>query len=127
MTRWIPGIVIMAGLVAVAGCLVVPIPVNYHAAGSRTNVSPATEVALEIGVTTREDILLMLGEPDLYAEDGRVLGYAWTKVTAVVVVVLPYAGSAGELGQNAVLKLTFDDHDQLATIEFARRFWSDEL
>ena len=42
-------------LVFLSGCLI--IPVDYHAPGSRHNVSAAATNLLHVGVTTREEVL----------------------------------------------------------------------
>lgn len=118
---------LVAGLLALSGCVV--IPVNYHAAGSRTNVRTETRSELHVGVTTREEVLLLLGEPDVASEDGQVLGYAWTKVGAIVIVTGGYGGggAAGEIGKSFALKLTFDADDRLAEVDLLRNWWSHQI
>jgi outer membrane protein assembly factor BamE (lipoprotein component of BamABCDE complex) len=96
-----------AGSLLLTGCLV--IPVSYTQAGSRHNVSDTTARGFQPGITTREDVLLQLGEPDYVSIDGRRLGYAWTEVHAVLFV----SGSSGpgatdEMGKTSVLEVSFD-------------------
>src|SRR5262245_50918644 len=73
----------LAGIAAVwlAGCVV--IPVNHYETGSRRKVNAKS---LKPGVTTKEELVHRLGEPDFYSEDGQRIAYAWTKVKAIWVV-----------------------------------------
>ena len=112
-----------SGLLALAaGCVV--IPVNYHAAGSRTNVSTQTAGTLQIGVTTKEEVLLRLGEPDVCSEDELIYVYGWTKVGAIWILATPQGAAGGELGKSFALKLTFDATQRLTEVELLREFWS---
>ena len=115
----------VAALAALAGCLVVP--VDYHAAGSRHNVTPQTAVQLQPGVTTKEEVLLWLGEPDYCAEDGRWLAYAWTKVGAVVVVGGGGSAAAGEIGRSHHLAIMFDAGNRVEKVEARSGWWTGEL
>jgi outer membrane protein assembly factor BamE (lipoprotein component of BamABCDE complex) len=58
----------VVGVLFLAGCLV--FPVEYYQAGSRHNIKPQTSNELQAGITTKEEVLLTLGEPDVAAEDG---------------------------------------------------------
>ncbi len=90
-----------------AGCIV--IPVNYYSSGSRHNVTEDTEHSLHSGTMTREEVLLLLGEPDYVWEDGQRLGYAWAKVRAIVAVAAgPGAGAGGRVEQTYLLQVWFD-------------------
>jgi hypothetical protein len=62
-------------MLLVAGCVVLPIPVERNAApnpASRANIEDKPPPSIVSGETTRAQVLLTLGEPD-----GRGLGDAW--------------------------------------------------
>jgi hypothetical protein len=112
--RHLACLALAGGVLLPAGCLV--IPVDYHAAGSRHNVSPKSGERLQPGVSTRADVLLALGEPDFSSEDGGRLGYAWTKVKAIWFVGGYGGGAAGEALRSYVLEVTFDPESRMRTI-----------
>lgn len=111
--------------VTLAGCLVVP--VDYHAAGSRQNITTKTAQQLRPGTTTKEEILLQLGEPDYTSEDGRTLAYAWTKVGALVIVGGYGSAAAAEVGKSHHLVITFDDNNRVSQTEVRGGLWSGQL
>ena len=100
----------LAGIAVVwlAGCLVVP--VNYYQTGSRHKVSAKS---LKPGVTTKEELLLMLGEPDFYSEDGQRFGYAWTNVKAIWGTSFH---ASGEYERSYVLAASFDASNRLSQV-----------
>ncbi len=100
--------------VGLAGCLI--IPTDYFAAGSRRNVSPRTVQVLQPGVTTKEDVLLVLGEPDSDPEDGRRLDYEWTKVKAIWFVGGYGAAIGGEIQCTNVLQVSFDASNRVSQV-----------
>lgn len=51
-----------ASTILLTGCIVIPL--DTYDSESRTNLSSETLSKLETGATTREEVLLMLGEPD---------------------------------------------------------------
>jgi outer membrane protein assembly factor BamE (lipoprotein component of BamABCDE complex) len=101
----------LATVTLLAGCIIVP--VDYTQAGSRHNVSEKTAATLQPGESTKEEVLLRLGEPDRVSDNERLLGYAWTKVKALVVFGAYYTGGIAEVPKSSVLKLTFDAQDRL--------------
>jgi hypothetical protein len=107
--------VVIGMLAIISGCLL--IPVDYHTPGSRHNISPDVRSKLVPGVTSKEEVLLMLGEPDYVSEDGQDLGYAWSKVKLIVVVAAPGGGGdIGEWGKDYVLHIVFDANNRVAEI-----------
>jgi outer membrane protein assembly factor BamE (lipoprotein component of BamABCDE complex) len=112
---------IAAGAMMLAGCLI--IPTDYHAAGSRRNLDPKTPATLRPGVTTKEEIFLSLGEPDFVSEDGRRLGYAWTKVKAIYAIAGPYGGGAsGEVQRSYVLEASFDASNRVSDVRLLKEW-----
>jgi hypothetical protein len=111
-----------AGLVWLAGCII--IPVDYHAPGSRRNVNPKTQGQLRLGETTKEDLFLMLGEPDHASEDGQRLGYAWTKVKAIWAVAGMSGGASGEIQHSYVLEASFDTSNRMSRLRLLKAWGS---
>jgi hypothetical protein len=111
--------------IVLAGCII--IPVDYHATGSRHNVTSESTNALCIGVTTREDVLLTLGEPDFVSEDSRRFGYLWTKVKAIWAVA-SYGGSGagGEITQSYLIETSFDPCNRVSNVRLLKK-WGDSV
>jgi hypothetical protein len=118
LARRLAALALVLGGLGLAGCLV--IPVDYHAAGSRHNVNAKTCEGLRPGVTTREEILLTLGEPNFVSEDGQRLGYAWTKVKALWFVGGYGAGAAGEVERSYVLETCFDGSHRVSHVRLLK-------
>lgn len=97
--------VFVGAAVLAGGCLV--IPVDYHDPGSRHNITAASATRFQPGVTSREEVILALGEPDHASDDDRRMGYAWTKVKALIIVA-SYSGGSAELKRSYILELNFD-------------------
>jgi hypothetical protein len=70
---------VLAGMIC-SGCAIVP--TDYHAPGSRIRINKETQQIITPGKTTKEEVFLMLGEPDIVFSDGDV-EYSWTKVKAL--------------------------------------------
>jgi hypothetical protein len=101
-----------AGMTLLAGCI---IPVDYHAPGSRHNVDSKTQTNFTAGVTTKEDVLRKLGEPDFVSEDGQRVGYAWTKVNAIWFVGSEAGMAGGTIDRSHLLEIVFDEKNTVST------------
>lgn len=106
-----------------SGCLV--IPVDYHSAGSRHNVSAEVKSQLQPGLTAKEDVFLMLGEPDYASEDGRRLGYAWRKVKVIWMVFAGSGGMGGEIEKSYLLQVSFDPSNRVSRVDMPKK-WGDK-
>jgi hypothetical protein len=89
-------------------------------------VKDETSETLQPGVTTKEDILLTLGEPDFASEDGQRLGYAWNKVKAIWAVAGYGGGGAGEIERSYVLVIAFDATDRVSGTRLLKE-WGPEV
>jgi len=102
------------------GC-VIPIPSgNYR--DSRENIADAAPVAIDVGTTTREDVLILLGEPDAVAIDESWIAYT-SAYTLGGVVILAGAGGGvggvdGELMRYRRLIVEFDSQGRTAAVVF---------
>lgn len=61
------------------------------------------------GATTREQVFLMLGEPDEISSDGCTMTYRWTKVKALWAVGGTGAAVSGTLEKESEFVITVDD------------------
>lgn len=83
-----------------SGCPI-PIPAGY-ASSSRQNIGPELTEMFIVGETTRTDVLLLIGEPDLAADDESWMAYESIYGKGGVVFVMAAGGSAGGIGSEKV-------------------------
>lgn len=67
-----------------AGCLI--IPTDYYTPDSRRNVDNEPLTMILPGTTTRQELLLSLGEPDAASADETELWYVASKIRAIIIV-----------------------------------------
>lgn len=79
-----------------AGCPI-PIPPGYDR-DSRENVAATAPEAIKAGETTREDVLMLLGEPDVVAIDESWIAYASTYTSGGLAVLVAAGSGAGVVG-----------------------------
>ena len=102
------------------GCLW-PFPTGSLLAG-RGRITRDYAAPLQVGVTTREDALLHLGEPDVVLEGGRVFIYRWTEVRGFFLLA-GYGGGGGvaiPFPGHRALRLEFGPGGQLISQAFGR-------
>ena len=114
---WAVGVMLLAGCVA--------IPVDYYSAGSRRNLNLETPSSLKPGETTKEEVFLMLGEPDFVSQDGRHIGYVWHKVKAIIAVGGYGAGAVGESEKSYLLQISFDDNNRVSRSDLVEKWGTD--
>lgn len=105
--------------ILLTGCIV--IPMNAYDSESRSNVSAEILSQLKTGITTREEVLLMLGEPDYgYNDDELILVYKWQKIEGFSLIAIPYSqgifGGGGLFGTNYQLNIKFDEKNRLSDV-----------
>lgn len=86
------GVVLLLGccaLLPLAGCIILPLP-EHGLSWGKGRIDDSDLEFVKAGVTTREDLLLNLGEPEVVLSDGDVFVYSWG-VTSGFFLVL-YAG-----------------------------------
>jgi len=112
---------VLLGLLALSlqtGCLIWPFPTGDMLAG-RGRITPQYVSSLQVGVATREDVLLHLGEPDEVLDGGKVLVYRWTEARGFFAVggyggavAIPFPGHRAlrlEFGPDArLVRQTFE-------------------
>ncbi len=123
MRRYISTGALLAVVALMAGCPI-PLPSGYTAS-SRENISADVTVQLEAGVTTREEVLLLLGEPDGTGPDDAWLAYGSVYGEGGVVFVICAGGGCGGTGSEKMeyrrLVVTFDEHGLMMNAEFVNR------
>lgn len=75
-----------------AGCLLWPFPTGQLLSG-RGRIRTTELARLEVGRSTRDDVICLLGEPDGLESGGQVLVYRWTEVRGFLLVG-DYGGAA---------------------------------
>jgi hypothetical protein len=107
-----------AGLSA---CIAVPIPQD-HVHGRVAAVDPLT---IKAGETTREDILLRMGDPDVILVDERVFAYEWDHVKwGVLWFIGGQGGGTGgviEVPTHEMFLVQFDGNSRVRRADHAVR------
>lgn len=120
---WLAHGLVLGGALVSAGCPV-PLPAGYTAS-SRENLGAEVTSRLVAGVTTREDVLLLLGEPDQAPADGAWLAYNSVYGRGGVLFVLfaggGAAGAGGEQMEYRRLVVTFDEQGRLLNAEYVSK------
>ena len=121
--RYIRTGALLAVVASTAGCPI-PLPSGYTTS-SRENISAEVTVQLEAGVTTREAVLLLLGEPDGTGPDDAWLAYGSVYGEGGVVFVICAGGNCGGTGSEKMeyrrLVVSFDEHGLMTNAEFVNR------
>jgi hypothetical protein len=115
-------------LAAFAGCIVIPTPEHGLLKG-RGKIDESDIAFLEEGKTTREDVLLRFGEPDVVMGDQRILVYHWevSKGYWLLVAGGPYGAggvAGGDIPKNYLFMLEFDEEGRLKRFERSGSLWS---
>ena len=100
-------------LLVLTGCIAIPTPEHALLAGHGkiTNKDLAT---LKVATTTREDVLLSLGEPDAISPDESIMAYWWRVIGGYFCVASPfYGGFAGPFFKDYLLMFEFDPQSRL--------------
>ncbi len=116
MIRWGWRVLIALGAaVILSGCLYPGVGLRED--GSRHNVGFSVQSKLQPGITTMEQVLLLLGEPD-WTEGDRRFVYSWAKV---------YVWSpdyAGTLTRTYQLHISFDSSNRVSHVDVAKEWLS---
>ncbi len=113
-----------------SGCLI--IPVDYYRTGSRHNLNTKTPEKLQEGTTTKEDVFLLLGEPDVAYGDGQSLRYYWRKMKGFWAVAVGATGggvggaaAGGQIGRRYELAVSFDSSNRVSQVQLLK-YWESE-
>jgi hypothetical protein len=115
-----PGLLLAAVALSLqTGCLIWPFPTGDLLAG-RGRITQKYAAPLQVGVATREDVLLRLGEPDEVQAGGKVLVYRWTEMRGFVAVGAYGSAAAVPLRGHRALRLEFGDDARLVHLAFEK-------
>lgn len=108
--------------VALQGCVVLPIPTPEQGLiAGHGEITEVDAVGLEVGKTTREEVLLRFGEPSATLQDDRVFLYHWATARGVWFMIILYAppppGPVAPIPKDYLLLLEFDDSGRLRRFE----------
>lgn len=105
-----------------AGCIVIPTPEHALLEG-RGEIDESDIAFLSKSKTTREDVVLRFGEPDLVLHDQHTLVYHW-KVSHGYWLIGGYVGAAGGvIPKDYLFMLEFDEEGRLKRFERSGSFW----
>ena len=111
-------------VVAVLSACPIPLPSGY-AASSRENVPAEPMDWITPGVTTREDVLMQLGEADAAAADGSWLAYGSAYSEGGVLFVIAAGGGAAGAGSEHMeyrrLLVRFEGDGRVASVDLVTR------
>ena len=99
-----------------AGCVVIPTPEHDLLAG-RGEINETDIAFLKVGKTTREDVLLRFGEPDMVLHDQRTLAYHWKVAHGYWFTGYGYSGAGGVIPKDYLFMLEFDEQGCLKRFE----------
>jgi hypothetical protein len=106
-----------------AGCLIIPTPEHSLLEG-RGKIEESDMVFLENERTTREEVLLRFGEPDLILDHDRLLVYHWAVSHGYWFVGAYYTGGGGPIPKDYLFILEFDDKGFLKRFERTGSIWT---
>lgn len=119
------GVLLAAGsLLGSTGCLVWPFPTGDLLSG-RGRILPEYVSPLQVGQTTREEALLLLGEPDEVINGGTVLIYQWTEARGFVAFGGYGSAVAIPIPGHRDLRLEFDSQGRLIRKTFGKQTWEE--
>lgn len=102
-------------LIGFVGCGVFPTP-EHDLLEGRGKIDESDIAFLTVGKTTREDVLLKFGEPDLVLYDQRILIYRWRVIQGYGFILL-YAIDYGPVSRDYLFMLEFDGEGRLKRFE----------
>jgi outer membrane protein assembly factor BamE (lipoprotein component of BamABCDE complex) len=74
------------------GCIIIPTPEHDLGMPMRGQIPPKTINLVKPGITTREQVLLNLGEPDIVADNDAAFVYLWCPVEGYFIIGVGAAG-----------------------------------
>lgn len=108
-------------VLALAGCIVLPIPQGEGEVTEGREITPERAASVELGRTSRAEVLERLGEPTAIWLDRRVFVYAWDRVHLKVLWIAAArytaAGGLEDVPTHYVLLLQFDETDHVVRAE----------
>lgn len=112
------------GFLVCSGCVIMPIPTPEYSTGhTRENIDEKGFAQIQSQLTTKEEVLLTLGEPDIISRDEKIFVY-WQETYQGMVVMASFGGGGGELpilSHVYLFLIEFDERDIVKRTDFKRR------
>lgn len=89
------------------GCIA--FPTDFHDFDSRENIEDVGLDSIIVGETSKEEMFLRLGEPDVVLDERRVYEYHWEKIKGIFIVGGGYSAAGGAWTKKSRLVIEFDD------------------
>ena len=106
-----------------AGCIVIPTPEHTLLEG-RGEIGESDIAFLEKSKTTREDVVLRYGEPDLVLHDQHTLVYHWKIAHGYCFIAgYNYSAAGGVIPKDYLFMLEFDEEGRLKRFERSGSIW----
>jgi hypothetical protein len=114
-------------LLSATGCVFIPIPTKHYDSGyARTNINQHVQQQFVPGRTTREDIIVALGEPDAVSLDELHLAYRSEKAVALWILAAGggYSGvlTGGTIYKNRFFVFDFNSQGRFQTARQTGQF-----
>ena len=104
-------------LIVLVGCFGAAIPTPVHLVEGRGKIDESDIAFLTLSKTTREEVLLRFGEPDLVLDDQRILIYHWKLSYGYWFIAIGGTGDAGPIPKDYLFMLEFDEKGRLKRFE----------
>jgi outer membrane protein assembly factor BamE (lipoprotein component of BamABCDE complex) len=108
-------LVALALMFGATGCLIIP-TLHKDSGYARTNVNQQAQEQFMPGRTTREDVIMALGEPDAVSIDEHYLAYRSEKVVALWIVGGGYSATGGTIYRERFFVFEFDPQGRFQTV-----------
>ena len=110
------------------GCVIIP-TLEHHTDEYNTRgiIDEETISFMKPRFTSKEEVLLKLGEPEYVWNNGLKFVYHWKVTRGFLIYGAGYTGGINSLGKDYILLIHFDQDDQLLRFEIKSDEFSDEL
>jgi hypothetical protein len=133
MKKILPRFLIVVGLMLLSGCIFVPMINFYAPIGIERSITelpgkdprpyisePGSNRPIIVGITTRPELIKLLGPPGFTAEDGQAIGYRWSTTQGYWVLLAPTCFSTTPANvRTYIARFTFDAHGVLRHLDIA--------
>jgi len=123
LSRYWPLLLAFIVLGAFTGCMIIPTPEHALLEG-RGKIDDSDLAFLGKDKTSREEVVLRFGEPDLTLEHDRILVYHWIVSQGYWFVGAGYSGQGGPIPKVYIFMLEFDEQGFLKRFERSGSIWT---
>lgn len=102
------------------GCII-PIPADVPSDQTIQNISPELLPFIVVGQTTKEEVILKLGEPNEISDDRSRIAYYWVKNDLLAIIIAPFDVDIFERNRQYIFSITFDENNIVTDKGFYNR------